>query len=310
MKKRSIIAMTLAAAMVLGACGKTEETEVAEQTAATTTQAQTMIITSNGDETEAAGETEAAEPAGPVELTLDNYFDTDPAETEWGQGEGADIIDMVDLDYLEASQNAELFEVDTIEQFASLNYYVNTYPLAREYESLSDDHFFINVNINSDFDLSDYDWPSMGYEANNHEHSFAGIYIANGHTVTGLENSLFGDIYGSAVCGICLDAGVITDDARCLIADNIEDVRFFDCHISAVLEEGELNPEILFQIYSTDEVNRFLDCTIDVVWPDGETHSEQIQLNPYSTGANNAIMEFFDPDRDGVYEYGGNYFES
>lgn len=121
MKKRSIIAMTLAAAMVLGACGKAEETQVTEQTAATTTQAQTMIITSNGDETEATGETEAAEPAGPVELTLDNYFDTDPADTEWGQGEGADIIDMVDLDYLEASQNAELFEVDTIEQFASLN---------------------------------------------------------------------------------------------------------------------------------------------------------------------------------------------
>ena len=84
---------------------------------------------------------------------------------------------MVDLDYIQASQESEVFEVDTIEQFASLNYYVNTYPLEREYEHLADPHFFIYVNINNDFDVSGYNWPSLGHEADNHAYSFAGMYI-------------------------------------------------------------------------------------------------------------------------------------
>ncbi|MBR5385973.1 MAG: hypothetical protein IK142_00150 [Clostridiales bacterium] len=307
MKKRSFIAVLLAAALMMSACGKeAEETEATEATTTTTVQGGLHIV--GQEETEETGETEETEPAGPVELTLDNYFDTDPANTEWGQGDGADIIDMVDLDYIQASQESEVFEVDTIEQFASLNYYVNTYPLEREYENLEDPHFFIYVNINNDFDVSGYNWPSLGHEADNHAYSFAGMYIQNGHTISGLQTSLFGDIYGSAVCGIYIDAGTITGNSRNLIADAIDDVRFFDCHISATLEEGDIDPETLF--YVTDiNVNRYLDCTIDITMPDGEVSTTELQYHPYDTNANNSIMEFFDPDHDGVYEYGANFYD-
>ena len=307
MKKRSFIAVLLAAALMMSACGKdAEETEATEATTTTTVQGGLHIV--GQEETEETGETEETEPAGPVELTLDNYFDTDPANTEWGQNEGADIIDMVDLDYIQASQESEVFEVDTIEQFASLNYYVNTYPLEREYEHLADPHFFIYVNINNDFDVSGYNWPSMGHEADNYAYSFAGMYIQNGHTISGLQTSLFGDIYGSTVCGIYIDAGTITGNSRNLIADAIDDVRFFDCHISATLEEGDIDPETLFHVTDIG-VNRYLDCTIDITMPDGEVSTTELQYHPYDTNANNSIMEFFDPDQDGVYEYGENFYD-
>lgn len=309
MKKRGLIAVLLASAMLFGACGKTEETEPVEQTTATT-QSNTMIITVNESEgDEEAGETEAS---GPVELTVDNYFTTDPADTEWGQGDGAGIIDLVDLGFIEDSMDG-VFEVDTIAQFASLNYFVNTYPLPRVVEDLSDDHFFIHVNINSDFDLSSYDWPSLGHDSADHEYAFSGIIIGNGHTISGLDHnrSFFGDIYGSTVCGFNFDEGLIGVNDEALIVDtNLEDVRFFDCHITGEYEDEIVDAGYLFIIQSTEVVNRYLDCSVDVLTTDGEVYSEDIELNAYSTGANNAVMEFFDPDHDGTYEYGENFFDT
>lgn len=307
MKRRRIIAALVAASMLFAACEKTEETQPAETTQAAHAQQEFRIVDPNETESEESGTAQTE--AGPVELTLDNYFDTDPADTEFGQGDGAGIISLVDLNYIESSMD-DVFEIDSPEDLASLVYFVNTYPLQREYEN-GEEHFYLHVNLNSDLDLSAYDWVSMGITEDEHAQSFAGIFLGNGHTISGLdpEVSLFEDIYFSTVCGLTLDSGTVTVNDSALLADVIYQSNFFDCHVLCEIAEGEDDdPEIRFNVYNTDQNNRFIDCSVDTVGSDGETIVDEFTVNGYGEGMSNTVLEFYSPALDGTYTYGADFF--
>jgi hypothetical protein len=132
--------------MLLGACGKPEET------ASTTvlTPAETAATEETEEETEETSET-TEEITGPVDLTIDNYFDIAPELSEWGMSdEAADIIPLVDMEYIRSSCE-DVFYVEDVSDLASLTYFVNTYPLSR---TSDDDHFFIKVDLKADIDLT------------------------------------------------------------------------------------------------------------------------------------------------------------
>lgn len=316
MTRKSLSVTLLATTLLLGACGKKEiSVSVAEPSPKQRTGVSEETKPEEVKEPEVTEAPTEPEETGPVELTLDNYFETDPADSEWGRSdEAADIIGLVDLDYIRSAMEGT-FEVDSVEDLASLTYYVNTYPLPRIVESGSGDKkFYCYVNINSDLDLSAYKWPTIGMKGKDHERAFAGMLIGNGHTISGIdpETGFFEDIFFSTVCGLTIDAGVVSEDVTGIFAEEIDDVRFFDCHLIDTLQEGDSNPNpyVQFQMYDTGQGNRYIDCSVEITWGEEEVWQEELNLNDdYPEGARNSILDFFDPEGDGTYTYEKDFFD-
>ena len=311
MKKAKVLCAVVAGSMLLAACsdaGKATDTSATTATTAATT-----------EDTEESSEEETTvtetEVTGPVEVTLDNYFDTDPSVTEWGMTEeAADIVSLVDMDYIESSYE-DVFYIEDASDLASLTYFINTYPYSR---TDPDDHLFVKADLMADIDLSGYRWAPLGIRVgDDHEQAFAGIFAGNGHTISGLTisndsefNGFFGDIYGSAVCGLYLEDASISGLYGTMFTGYLEDVRFFDCSAQGVLtDNADLETVYLFPAQDGPGNNRFISCRMSVTNATGDLIEDDFTLNPFSEGTGNAMLELYDPDGDGVFEYGADYFE-
>lgn len=303
MKRSKLISCLILASLITSSCGKTDETVMTSDTAAT-------VETTYENITEETQTTETF-----VELTLDNYFDTAPEDTEWGSSEEAsDIISLVEMDYI-ASSYEDIFYIDSAEDLASLTYFVNTYPISR---IDMDNKMFVKADLMSDIDLSGYNWAPLGiYTGSDHAHAFEGIFMGNGHSISNLtidndlsDNAFFGDIFGSAVCGLYLEGAEISGNGSKIMAAHIEDVRFIDCSGEGSLYEcAEAETLTLFPTVTDPGNNRFIDCRINVTNSDGIIVEEEFTVNPFAEGTGNAMIDMFDPDGDGIYEYDSDYFE-
>ena len=227
--------------------------------------------------------------------------------------EASDIIPLVDMDYIESSYS-DVFYVEDVSDLASLTYFVNTYPLSRTSDG---DHFFISVDIMADIDLTGYSWAPMGLTGTaDHDQAFAGIFAGNGHTITGLtidndkdDNGFFGDIYHATVCGVYLEDISISGLGSGVFAGHIEDVRFFDCSASGTLTDSmDIESLWLFPMVDNEGNSRFISCSLNIVNSEGYTTEEEFTENPYGADASNTMLDMYDPDGDGVFEYGADYF--
>ncbi|MCR5529603.1 MAG: hypothetical protein K6F49_10340 [Saccharofermentans sp.] len=310
MKNIKMLSALVMAAMLLGSCGNTKETAPTTILTPAETEASREEIT---EESEEPSET-TEELTGPVDLTLDNYFDIAPELSEWGMSdEAADIIPLVDMDYIESSYS-DVFYVEDISDLASLTYFVNTYPLSRTSDG---DHFFISVDLTSDIDLTGYFWAPIGIPGtSDHDQAFAGIFSGNGHTITGLtidndreDNGFFGDIYGATVCGLYLEDISISGMGSGVFAGHIEDVRFFDCKATGTLTDSIDSGSLwLFPMLDSEADSRFISCSLNITNSEGYVTEEEFTDNPYGEGQSNAMLDLYDPDGDGIFEYGEDYF--
>lgn len=307
MKKISLISAVLASVLLLGACG--DKKEAKPEATPTPTPVTTESVAT--EESEPEEEVEAPEYNG--ELTVENFFYVDPSETEWGKtSEASYLINLVDLDYIKESMD-DVFKVDSIEDLASLTYFVNTYPAPRT----GDDKMFIKVDLLCDIDINGEDWAPLGIYDEDHSKAFCGLFSANGHTIKNIYISsddeqigFFGDIVGSTVCGLRLEEACIFGDNSSMMAGHMYDARFFDCHVVGYLpDSSDFESVFLFPANIDPGNNRFLDCSMDVMNADNITCKEEIDVNPYDEGMDNAFINLYDPDKDGVYEYNVSYYE-
>lgn len=304
MKNIKVISGIIMLSLLTASCGNT-----AEPTAETTIL--TPAETAATEEEEMPSETTVTF----VELTADNYFDIEPEETEWGSREdAADIISLVDMDYISSSFE-DIFYIDSPEDLASLTYFVNTYPISR---TDMDNKMFLKVDLMSDIDLEGYNWAPLGiYTGSDHAHAFEGMFIGNGHTISNLtisngedDNGFFGDLFGSAVCGLYLEDAEISGGSSKIMAGHIEDVRFIDCSCTGTLTDCTDEETLeLFPTVTDPGNNRFVDCSISVTNADGITVEEDFTINPFEEGSGNIMIDTFDPDGDEEYEYTVDFFE-
>ena len=312
MRKIKIISLMVASSMLLAACGKE-----AEETAAQTSVTETTATETTVAETEPT-ETEPTE-IEPVVITPDNFFDTDPALSEWAlSGEAGDIISLVDLQYIEDAVTAYepddpgegRFDIYTAADLASLTYYVNVFPAART-SDVTD--FFAKINLMADIDLSGYNWAPMGiHSADGTDYAFRGVLNGNGHTITGLsidngaeDNAFFGWVTSSTIFGLTIEGAEIHGADAAIFARHMDGANFFDCHADGQAVDNSSAGEALFSIESTGNDNRFLYCTLNVAGSDGVYYEteEPVYLNPYPVGQNNIYLGYIDPGNDGTFVY-------
>ena len=312
MKRTGVVSLLLAASLMAVSCGQTEETEPSATTSQETYQEQLTIISPETEET-----AEEAEPTGPVELTVDNFFETDPAISEYGMsGNCGDIIDLVNLDYLNQDLD-EVFVVDSIEDLASVTYLVNAYPRIDEDGDGELDIPFIKIDLVNDIDLTGYNWVPMGtyVDYDTDCMSFTGIFAGNGHTIAGLTINngddmagFFGQIIYSTVIGLNVQDATVGGVFSGIISGYNGATNFIDCHASGALPDNFDEGAATFNAHTSMSSNRFIDCSVSVVNASGDLCEETFTVNQYDEGAGNALYEMFDPERDGIYDYTQDYF--
>lgn len=104
------------------------------------------------------------------------------------------ILDLVDHDYIDKSE--AVFHVSTPEQLASVVYYVNTQVV--DIPGWNSGNFaYAEIYLESDIDLTGYDWMPLGWTSEKGYDSlnFTGIIDGQGHTIKGLK------INGRQSCG-------------------------------------------------------------------------------------------------------------
>ncbi|MBO4636010.1 MAG: hypothetical protein J5685_02580 [Clostridiales bacterium] len=246
-----------------------------------------------------------AEPLPAVELTIDNFFDTDPMDTAWGMSEFAgDIPSLVDLDYLQEEIGDDMFVVTTAEELASVTYLINTYPFLNN----------VIIDLQADIDLSGYDWAPMGvpseiFGARNY---FGGFFFGNGHTITGLNidnsypcNAFFGNIIDATVIGLGIEGAEISGRGSCILAVNPENCDFADCHVIGELPDAYGNLPGRMGISYPAGGNTYRDCYCSITTADGDYEADIDFVSEYAP-ENNAIS-FFDPEGDGTYDYSEDF---
>ena len=302
----------MASAVLIAACGTTEETTVTEATTTTTVEQGFRIIT---EESESAA-TAATEPAGPVELTTDNFFDTDPAISEYGMSDSCgNIIDLVDLDYLE-QHFGDVYVVDSIEDLASVTYLVNAYPRIDEDDDGELDTIFVKIDLTADIDLTGYDWVPLGLYVDYgvYHNAFSGIFAGNGHTISGLNidigddfSGFFGETVTGTVIGLNVESASVTGVFSGIIVGYCSRTNFIDCHGNGTLVDNFESDNELFGV-TNESITRFINCSYSIVNGGGTLCEEEFTINQYEEGTSNALYDMFDPDRDGVFEYTQDYF--
>lgn len=245
----------------------------------------------------------------PEEMTQDNYFDIDPEDSDWvSSGLAGDIIPLVDMDYIQQSYNG-VFVVDSIEDLASLTYFVNTYPRNEEYPEC------IWVDLTDDIDLTGYNWAPIGTNNFGIDRCFNGIFAGNGHTISGLHienvdstNGFFGDIYFATVFGLNIEDAYINGSSSSIMAGNTSTTDYYDCHVSGELPNNFGTGEDLFPFATGYGNNGYLDCSIIATNADGNLYDLEIDGNLPHTGSSNELQDLFDPEHDGTYDYSTDYF--
>ena len=317
MKKFRLVCLILAAALAVASCSKGSE-ETAETTAeATTTTSETTVETT-------VEETEETLPEGPVELTQENFFEVDPSISEYGMsGNCGDIIGLVDLDYLNQSFD-EPYVVDSIEDLASVTYLVNAYPRVDEDgdgEITYDDAPFIKIDLVADLDLSGYEWVPLGRYIDYYDDSgvYSGIFIGNGHTISGLEildfddfSGFFGETYVATVIGLNIEDATVHGVLSGVLCGYNVGTNFIDCHATGTLPdrmyaEGIDEPNSLFQVFSMTS-DRYICCSVSATEYTGTLYEDEFTINQYEPGSSNVIYEFYDPEFDDVFDYSRDYF--
>lgn len=239
-----------------------------------------------------------------VILTEDNYYDTDPLDTAWGNSDYAgDIPSLVDMEYLRQSDG--YFEISTPEQLATLTYYVDTYPRDEE-----DDQFFVYVEILNDIDLEGYNWAPLGDDSRAdymEGHLFKGIFCGNGYVIRNLTinnggycSAFFGEIYSSTVVGLNLENECIYGASASLLAGSSSTTDYADCHFQGMLPSSNADTPDCVGYYTSGR-NAYSDCTYSV-----ETSCSSLngsmdynhELTDY-----NWVINMYDPERDGTYHY-------
>ena len=313
MKKMGLMCCILASAVLMAACGATEETTVTEATTTTTAEQGFHVVSEETD----ASAAETTEPTGPVELTVDNFFDVDPAISEYGMsGECGDIIDLVNLDYLE-QHFEDVYVVDSIEDLASVTYLVNAYPRIDEDDDGDLDPIFVKIDLTADIDLTGYDWVPLGLyvDYDTDWYAYSGVFAGNGHTITGLNiNSddshagFFGETVYCTVIGLYIEDATVTGTFSGVFSGYNGASNYIDCYGSGTLPDNFDEGEELFRANVTMNSNRFIDCSYSVTNGSGTLCENEFTVHQYDEGAGNALYEMFDPERDGVYEYTQDYF--
>ena len=245
------------------------------------------------------------------QMTEENYFDIDPADSSWARNsDTGDILDLVDMEYIEQSHNG-VFVVDSVEDLASLTYYVNTYP-----RDGFDTAFCIWVDLTADIDLTGYEWAPLGMdEYYGMEVPFSGIFAGNGHTISGLniqnryqDNGFFGSIFFATVIGLNIEDAVINGGSSNLMAGNVSTTSFYDCHVSGELINSFGEAENLFP-YSPDYGNNeYYDCSISVINSNDQWYDLELPNGTPDPSTRNELQELFDPEQDGTYDYSTDYF--
>ena len=245
------------------------------------------------------------------QMTEENYFDIDPADSQWARNsDTGDILDLVDMDYIEQSHNS-VFIVDSVEDLASLTYYVNTYP--REAYSSA---FCIWVDLTADIDLTGYDWAPLGMdEYYGMEAPFSGIFAGNGHTITGLniqnryqDNGFFGSIFFATVIGLNIEDAVINGSSSNLMAGNASTTSFYDCHVSGELINNFEEDTDLFPYIPDYGNNEYFDCSISADNASNDHFDAELPNSAPDPNSSNELQDTFDPEHDGTYEYTTDYF--
>ena len=314
MKEFRLVCLILAAALAVASCGKEPE-ETAETTAeATTTTSETTVETT----------VEETLPEGPIELTQENFFEVDPSISEYGMsGNAGDIIGLVDLDYLNQDFD-EPYVVDSIEDLASVTYLVNAYPRVDEEGDGEIDYSdapFIKIDLVADLDLTGYEWVPLGRYIDYYDDSgvYSGIFIGNGHTISGLDildfddfSGFFGETYVATIIGLNIEDATVHGVLSGVLCGYNVGTNFIDCHATGTLPdrmyaEGIDEPNSLFQVFSMTS-DRYICCSVSATEFTGTLYEDEFTINQYEPGSSNVIYEFYDPEFDDVFDYSRDYF--
>ena len=246
-----------------------------------------------------------------VPVTEENYFDMDPEDSQWARtSDTGDIIGLVDMEYIEESYNS-VFVVDSVEDLASLTYFVNTYP-----RDGYDVAFCVWVDLVDDIDLTGYEWAPLGLDVYSGVTApFSGIFAGNGHTISGLnirnrylDNGFFGTVYFATVIGLNIEDAVINGTNSNLMAGHTSNTQFYDCHVSGELINSFGEAENLFP-YSPDYGNNeYYDCSISVINSNDQWYDLELPNSTPDPSTRNELQELFDPEQDGTYDYSTDYF--
>jgi len=246
-----------------------------------------------------------------VPVTEENYFDMDPEDSQWARtSDTGDIIGLVDMEYIEESYNG-VFVVDSVEDLASLTYFINTYP-----RDGYDVAFCVWVDLVDDIDLTGYEWAPLGLDVYSGVTApFSGIFAGNGHTISGLnirnrylDNGFFGTVYFATVIGLNIEDAVINGTNSNLMAGHTSNTQFYDCHVSGELINSFGEAENLFP-YSPDYGNNeYYDCSISVINSNDQWYDLELPNSTPDPSTRNELQELFDPEQDGTYDYSTDYF--
>lgn len=244
-----------------------------------------------------------------VVIDEDNFFDTDPCDSEWAIcGNCGDIPGLVDLGYIEYSIDSNEygpeFWISNPIQLASFTYFVNVYPTT--------DDYMVTAHFTSDIDLSSYNWAPIGTWDND----FRGIIFGNGRTIRNLSisndetsNAFIYDSTWSSIVGLNIEDAVITGRLSSIFCrdDNVSTTWFEDCHATGTLVDRGLtvndDPDALFGISMYG--NTYVNCSYAITTSDGTIYGcDDLDHDvPERTREVNWVADFYDPDHDGVYEY-------
>lgn len=153
---------------------------------------------------------------------------------------GADMWDgTVDTSWYSSSQTT--FTITTSEQLAGLAELVNRDRNQVTFEGKT-------IYLGADLDMSGHEWTSIGYKDSS-SRSFKGTFNGNGHTISGLtqsldkneEGGLFGYVSGGTITGVTLTDSTFTLTSRGITLGSLV----------GILEDGNVNNCDVSNVYIT-----------------------------------------------------------
>ena len=183
---------------------------------------------------------------GYVQKPVENPFDVNENEglsneARWKKDVyTGDIIELADMDYMNSciKDSSAEFNVSTVQQLAAACYYVNC---------CDDDKCSgITINLMADIDLSGVDWAPMGWDSQDTDNRFQGVFNGNGHTISNLKVDVggFAGFFGGTLYCTVKDLNIVNADikgGRNAAVLSPQDVRslFSDIYVSGVTTSNE-----------------------------------------------------------------------
>ena len=173
----------------------------------------------------------------------------------------------------------------------------------------------------ADLDLSGYEWVPMGRYIDYYDDSgvYSGIFLGNGHTISGLEildfddfSGFFGETYVATIIGLNIEDATVHGVLSGVLCGYNVGTNFIDCHATGTLPdrmyaEGIDEPNSLFQVFSMTS-DRYICCSVSATESTGALYEDEFTINQYEPGSSNVIYEFYDPEFDDVFDYSRDYF--